>query len=104
MGARNRPLESAEIIAKAADDGPVEIVKDDGGKRKDREEDDEPPTKKIKLRESSVGDRRKYPRPENSRSREGERYGEGYSRRDDHSHERRGDGGLSAKEKRQQRW
>jgi len=103
-GARNRPLESAEKIAKAADEGPVEIVKDDGGKRKDREEHDEPPSKKLKVRESSVGDGRKYPRHERSWSREGERFGEGYSRGGD-SHERRGEGeGLSAKEKRQQRW
>merc|ERR1711936_377140 len=51
-GARNRPLESAEMIAKAADEGPVEIVKEDGGKRKGREEDEEPPAKKVRVERS----------------------------------------------------
>jgi len=102
-GPRNRPLESAEKIAKAADEGPVEIVKDEGGKRKGREEDDEPPTKRIKVRESRVGDERIYHRNERSRSSGSERYCEGYSRSENHSYERRGEG-LSAKEKRQQRW
>ena len=58
-GARNRPLESAEMIAKAADEGPVEIVKEDGGKRKGREEDEEPPAKKVRVERSyGIGMRR----------------------------------------------
>ena len=76
-GSRNRPLESAERIAKAADEGPVEIVKEDGQKRKGRE-DDEPPAKKYRVEESNVRDRDdniKYSRHERERSsRESDKY------------------------------
>ena len=43
-------LESAEKIAKAADDGPVEIEREDM-KREGRDEDDEAPAKKIRVGE-----------------------------------------------------
>ena len=89
-GARNRPLESAEMIAKAADEGPVEIVRDEEGKRKGRDDDFEPPSKKFKVEERSIRN-----------------VGGGSSacgseqRRDD---EDDSVDGLSAKERRQQRW
>jgi len=117
-GSRNRPLESAEMIAKAADEGPVEIVKDEGGKRKGREEDEEPPAKKVRVERShGKGGDDRYSRHERERrSWESERYEEGYAQerrswesdRYDvgYEHERRMDQDerLSAKEKRQQRW
>merc|ERR1719348_1615383 len=99
-GARNRPLESAEMIAKAADEGPVEIVKDDGVKRKNRNNEEEPPAKKVRLGDSAVG--RCYLGREKSREREGENKEEvlkSFSK-----HERQKEEGLSAKEVRQQRW
>jgi len=49
-GARNRPMESAEKIAEAADEGLVEIEREEV-KRKGRDEDDEPPTKKPRVEE-----------------------------------------------------
>ena len=67
-GARNRPLESAEMIAKAADEGPVEIVKEDGVKRKNRDNDDEPPTKKVKVGDTIDG--HSYPRQNKTTERE----------------------------------
>jgi len=149
-GSRNRPLESAEMIAKAADEGPVEIVKEDREKRKGREEDDEPPSKKVRVEESQVhvkvrGDGGKYSRHEREsekreekgykherRSRESDKYEEEnkHERRskesekneEEYKHEGRSwesdkfvesskqerkrdkDEGMSAKEKRQQRW
>merc|ERR1712126_208438 len=65
---RNRPLESAEMIAKAADEGPVEIVKEDGVKRKNRDNDDEPPTKKVKVGDTIDG--HSYPRQNKTTERE----------------------------------
>merc|ERR1719427_790748 len=58
-GARNRPLESAEMIAKAADGGPVEIVRedDDEGKRKGTG-GEEPPAKKRRLGEGNYEEKR----------------------------------------------
>jgi len=67
-GERNRPLESAEMIAKAADEGPVEIVKEDGVKRKNRDNDEEPPTKKVKVGDNIDGD--SYPRHYKTTERE----------------------------------
>ena len=133
-GSRNRPLESAEMIAKAADEGPVEIVKEDREKRKGREEDDEPPSKKVRVEESQVhvkvrGDGGKYSRHEREsekreekgykherRSRESDKNEEEYKHEgrswesdkfeESSKQERRKDKdeGMSAKEKRQQRW
>merc|ERR1719318_715412 len=52
-GERNRPLESAEKIAQAADEGLVEIEREEG-KRKGRGEDEEPPAKKTRVDEGLI--------------------------------------------------
>jgi len=91
-GARNRPLESAEMIAKAADVGVVEIVRveDEAGKRKVREEEEPPATKKMRMDDK----RERMKETGGSYSRSGD------TNKDDESE----DDGLSAKERRQQRW
>ena len=96
-GARNRPLESAEMIAKAADVGVVEIVRDvdEVGKRKWAEED-EPPAKKMRMentQDSTV--------KENLEDNVGNYSTRSDDRTEDDESE---DDGLSAKERRQQRW
>ena len=49
-GARNRPLESAEKIAKAGDEGLVDIEREEV-KRKGSDEYDEPPAKRMRVGE-----------------------------------------------------
>ena len=89
-GARNRPLDSAEKIAKAADEGPVEIEREEI-KRKGTDEDDEPPAKKKRVEEGSMIYERE------------KRFSKVEEKRNDDNEDDNCDS-LSAKERRQQRW
>jgi len=89
-GARNRPLESAEKIAQAADEGPVEIEREEG-KRKGRDEDEEPPAKKTRVDDGAM------------KNRGVDNIGKFGERRHGDDEDDFCDG-LSAKERRQQRW
>ena len=115
-GARNRPLESAEMIAKAADGGPVEIVReeDDEGKRKGTG-GEEPPAKKRRVGEENYRGKEEKGGLNEPLAIKWRKVGEDDDRRTDgvEGHSRleervdEGEGchdGMSAKERRQQRW
>ena len=90
-GARNRPLESAEKIAKAGDEGLVEIEREEV-KRKGSDEYDEPPAKKMRVGEEV-----------SMRTGGEDRFSKLEEKRNDDYEDDNFDG-LSAKERRQQRW